>query len=127
MDTTTLKNKIKPIAQLLHYTFSILPIAAGLDKYLNLLTDWTQYINPMMEKILPFSDSSFMKIIGVIEILAGILTFIKPKIGGYIVSAWLTLIALTLLSGWMYVDLAVRDIVMAIAAYSMVKLINITD
>lgn len=126
METATMKNKIKPTVNLLYYTFGILPIAAGLDKFLNVLTDWAQYLNPMLADILPFAESTFMKIIGVIEIIAGIITLAKPKIGGFIVAAWLALIALTLLAGWIYVDLAVRDIVMAIAAFSMTKLVKTT-
>ncbi len=119
-------SKIKPTVNLLHYTFGILPIAAGADKFMQVLTDWTQYLNPLLTDLISFSPATFMSIVGVIEIIAGIITLAKPKIGGYIVAAWLTLIALTLLSGWMYVDLAVRDLVMAIAAFSMAKLSNIT-
>lgn len=63
-----------------------------------------------------------MMIVGVIEIVAGIIVFRKTEIGGYIVASWLTLIALSLLIGFNYVDVAVRDIVMAIAAFSMANI-----
>lgn len=122
MKSTAINTDQKSIVKLLHYTFSILPIVAGADKFIGLLTDWTQYINPMMSDIIPFSDSVFMKIVGVIEIVAGILTLKKPEIGGYIVSIWLICIALTLLLGWRYPDIAVRDLVLAIAAFSMAQL-----
>jgi uncharacterized membrane protein HdeD (DUF308 family) len=62
---------------------------------------------------------------GIVEIIAGILVLVRPHIGGYVVAAWLTAIALNLLAGWIYVDVAVRDLVMAIAAYSMAKLSKI--
>lgn len=110
---------------LLKYTFVIVPIVAGADKFTNLLTDWTQYINPSIESLLPFSASVFMMIVGVIEIVAGIIVLKKTEIGGYIVAAWLTAIALTLLIGFNYVDVAVRDLVMAIAALSMARISKI--
>ena len=68
-----------------------------------------------------------MMIVGVIEIAAGILVFIMPKIGGLVVCAWLTLIALTLLAGWNFADVAVRDLVMAISAFSMSRLAIIVN
>lgn len=102
--------------------FVILPIAAGADKFFYILTDWTQYINPMLLDILPFSGETFMMIVGVIEIIAGLIVLARPYIGGLIVAAWLTGIALSLLAGWMYADVAVRDLVMAVSALSMAKL-----
>ncbi len=119
METT---QKIQPIFKLLQYTYVILPIAAGLDKFTNLLTNWEQYIAPSTAQLLPFSAATFMMIVGVIEIVAGILVFIKPALGGYIVAAWLTLIALSLLATGIYLDIAVRDLVMAVGALSMAKL-----
>jgi len=107
---------------LLRYTFGLVPIVAGVDKFTNLLTHWEKYINPSIADILPFSATTFMMIVGIIEIVAGLIVLKKAEIGGYIVSAWLTAIALTLLPGFNYVDVAVRDLVMAIAAFSMAKL-----
>ncbi len=116
------QSSIKPTFQLLKYTFVIVPIVAGLDKFTNLLTNWEQYLNPNLISTLPFSAAVFMKIAGVIEIIAGIIVLKKTTLGGYIVAAWLTVIALTLLGSLSYMDVAVRDLVMAIAAYSMAKL-----
>jgi len=107
---------------LLKYTFGIVPIVAGADKFTNLLTRWEQYINPTLADLLPFSTATFMMIVGVIEIIAGIIVLRKPGIGGYIVAAWLTVIALNLLLGFNYLDVAVRDLVMAVAAFSMARL-----
>ncbi|GEM_PF-135824 len=112
---------------LLKYTFVIVPIVAGADKFTKLLTDWEQYINPDLAGTLPFSASVFMMIVGVIEIVAGIIVLKKPEIGGYIVAAWLTLIALTLLIGFNFVDVAVRDLVMAVAAFSMARISLIAE
>lgn len=118
----------QPVQQafnLLKYTFVIVPIVAGADKFTNVLTNWEQYINPSMAGMLPFSGSVFMMIVGVIEIVAGIIVLKKTELGGYIVAAWLTVVALTLLLGFNYVDVAVRDLVMAIAAFSMAKISKI--
>jgi uncharacterized membrane protein YphA (DoxX/SURF4 family) len=111
----------------LKLTFGIVPIVAGFDKFTNVLTSWTQYLNPIILDLLPFTAVTFMAIVGVIEILAGILVFIRPRIGGWIVAAWLTAIALQLLIGWMYVDIAVRDLVMAIGALTLARLTPLAD
>lgn len=122
MKSTNLQQAIKPTFNLLKLTFGLVPIVAGLDKFTNLLTNWEQYINPSVAGMLPFSGHTFMMIVGVIEIVAGIIVLKKTEIGGYIVSAWLALIALTLLASFSYVDVAVRDLVMAISAFSMARI-----
>ena len=115
-------SNVKLVKNVLKYTFGLVPIVAGLDKFTNILTDWSQYISEGFSGMLPFEASTFMMIVGVIEIVAGVLVLTKTKIGAYVVSAWLTAIALTLIFSWTYVDVAVRDIVMAIAAFSLAKL-----
>lgn len=122
MESINLNQSIKPTIHLLKLTFGIVPIVAGLDKFTNILTNWEQYVHPGIGNMLPFSASVFMMIVGVIEILAGIIVLKKTEIGGYIVAAWLTLIALTLLASFKFMDVAVRDLVMAIAAFSMARL-----
>jgi len=119
MDTT---KKLSDVQTLLKFTYGLLPIAAGADKFTNLLTNWVEYPNPAVAGMLPISASAFMMVVGVIEILAGILVFINVRIGAYVVSAWLVLIALTLLTSGRYLDVAVRDIVMAIGAFSLGQL-----
>ena len=125
MENVIQQTVLKPTFNLLKYTFVILPIAAGADKFMHFLTDWNQYLNPAIARMLPFSGSVFMKIAGVIEIIAGLIVLAKPRIGGYIVAAWLAAIALTLLAGGMYLDVAVRDLVIAISAFSMARLATI--
>ncbi|WP_370089388.1 hypothetical protein [Ekhidna sp.] len=114
METT-----VKNVFTLLKYTYGLVPVVAGLDKFTNILTDWSQYLN---EGMLPFDPGTFMMIVGIIEIVAGALVLTKTKLGSLIVSAWLVLIAIMLLVSWNYVDVAVRDLVMAIGAYSLYKL-----
>jgi uncharacterized membrane protein YphA (DoxX/SURF4 family) len=110
------------VKKVLTYTFGLVPIIAGLDKFSNLLTDWGQYVSSGMADMLPFEVSVFMKIVGIIEIIAGILVLLRPRIGAYVVMAWLILIALTLVLSGSYLDVAVRDLVMAIGAFSLSKL-----
>jgi uncharacterized membrane protein YphA (DoxX/SURF4 family) len=105
----------------LKLTFGIVPIVAGLDKFTNLLTDWSEYLAPLVADLLPFSPGTFMAIVGVIEIVAGILVLVKPRIGGLVVAAWLVGIAINLLLGGYY-DIAVRDLVMAVGAWSLAHL-----
>src|SRR5690554_7833382 len=99
MESTIKSQSLTQTFNLLKYTFVVVPIVAGADKFTNLLTNWEQYINPSMAEMLPFAGGTFMMIVGVIEIIAGLIVLKKPEIGGYIVAAWLTLIALTLLAG----------------------------
>ena len=125
METKNINQSLTQILKVLKYTFVIVPIVAGADKFSNFLTNWEQYINPSMTHLLPFSAATFMMIVGVIEIVAGIIVLKKPQIGGYIVAVWLTVIALTLIAGFNYLDVAVRDLVMAISALSMARLSKI--
>lgn len=112
----------RQVQQLMRYTYGLVPIVAGLDKFTNLLTDWKNYIAPSVNNALPFSASTFMAIVGVIEIIAGIIVLLRPRLGGFIVMAWLIAIALNLLISGHYYDVAVRDLVMAIGAFSLAKL-----
>lgn len=125
MTNSNVNPRLTTVRELLKYTYGIVPIVAGLDKFLNLLTNWEAYLNPVVVDLLPFSPSVFMMIVGVIEIVAGIIVLYRTTIGAYIVAAWLVCIALSLILGWNYVDVAVRDLVMAIGAFSLAKLAEI--
>ncbi|MEO8086147.1 MAG: hypothetical protein ABI763_04980 [Bacteroidota bacterium] len=106
-------------------TFGIVPIVAGLDKFTDLLATWENYIHPGIVNMLPFSPHVFMMVVGIIEIAAGIMVLMKPAIGGLVVAAWLTVIALTLLASGNYIDVAVRDLVMAVGAFSMARIAKV--
>ncbi|MES2109187.1 MAG: hypothetical protein V4577_10585 [Bacteroidota bacterium] len=114
--------KTGDVQTLLKFTYGLIPIVAGADKFTNLLTDWPHYLNPSIKSALPVSDHVFMCIVGIIEIIAGILVFINPQKGGLLVSVWLMLIALNLIAAGTYLDVAVRDLAMAIGAFSLSKL-----
>jgi len=105
----------------LKLAFGVVPIVAGLDKFFNLLTNWEQYLSPLVSRVVP--ASTFMHAVGVIEIAAGLLVLSKlTRVGAYIVSAWLVGIALNLLTTGKYFDIAARDLVMAVGAYTLARL-----
>lgn len=110
------------VQQVLKYTYGIVPTVAGLDKFTNLLTNWENYLSTSITNLLPFSATTFMHIVGVIEMVAGLLVFLRPRIGGYVVMGWLIAITLTLIAGGHYFDVAVRDLTMAVGAFCLAKL-----
>ena len=110
------------VARVLTLTYGIVPIVAGLDKFTNLLTNWEAYLTPDLVRMLPVSAHAFMMVVGVIEIVAGALVLLRPRIGAWVVMAWLIAIGLTLLTSGRYLDVAVRDFVMAIGAWALARL-----
>jgi len=122
MEVTNSNETVRSVWTILRFTFGLVPIVAGLDKFTDLLTNWDMYLHPGIASMLPFSVHTFMQIVGVIEIIAGALVLIKPAIGAYVVMAWLIAIALTLLASGKYLDVAVRDLVMSIGAFSLARL-----
>jgi hypothetical protein len=117
-------DKVNRIAQVLRWTYGLLPIAAGADKFMNILTEWSKYLAPVVTDVVPLSPRMFMNIVGIIEIAAGVLVLIRPKVGSLVVGFWLIAIAINLLLTGQYFDVAVRDIVMAIGAFSLFGLVS---
>ena len=104
----------------------VAPFLAGLDKYFNLLTNWTGYISPLFLKILPFSGQTLMHIVGVIEMIVGLAILTKwTRVGAYVASAWLLAIAVSLVSTGMFFDIAVRDVEMALAAFVLARMTEV--
>jgi hypothetical protein len=102
------------------------PFLAGLDKFFNILTDWTMYLNPLALKVVPLSPAAFMRTVGVVEMLVGIAILTRwTRWGAYVAAAWLVCIALNLVSMGMFFDLAVRDVEIAIAAFVLAKLTEV--
>jgi uncharacterized membrane protein YphA (DoxX/SURF4 family) len=96
---------------------------AGLDKFFNILTDWSMYLSPLAERVLPISSSVFMRAVGVIEVIVGLAILAGfSRIGGYVLMAWLIAISVNLLTTGMYYDLAVRDIEIALGAFALARL-----
>ena len=117
-------DRVERVANILRWTYGLVPIAAGADKFTHLLTDWNQYLAPVVTDIIPLSPDTFMSIVGVIEIIAGIIVLVKPKLGSLIVGFWLLGIVINLLLTGQYYDIAVRETVMASGAFSLFLLIR---
>jgi hypothetical protein len=99
------------------------PIITGIDKYFNKLADWGMYLSPLVTKVVPVSATTFMRAVGVIEIIAGVIVLSRwTKLGSYIVMLWLFGIALNLLATGMFYDLAMRDVEIAIGAFALSQL-----
>lgn len=96
---------------------------AGLDKFFNLLADWPGYLSPIVAHMLPLSPTSFMHVIGVVEMLVGAIILAGyTQLGGYVAAIWLVGIAVNLVTTGHYFDVAVRDVAMAIAAFTLARL-----
>jgi hypothetical protein len=107
---------------ILHVGFTVLPIVAGLDKFLHLLVNWDQYLAPVVTRVLPVDGHTFMLAVGVIEIVAGILVWIKPRLGAWVVAAWLWGIIVDLLLVPGYFDVALRDFGLSLGAITLARL-----
>ena len=125
MEVTNSNATVKSVQTVLRFTFGLVPIVAGLDKFTDILVNWDTYLHPGIASMLPFAAHTFMEIVGVIEIIAGVIVLIRPVIGGYIVMAWLWCIAIQLIASGKFFDVAVRDVVMGIGAMSLARLSKI--
>jgi len=121
-------NRLNTAWWALRVLFGFVPIAAGLDKFFNLLANWEMYLNPLATKVIPLSPATFMHIVGVIEIIAGIVVLSRfTRIGAYVVTAWLIAIALNLLTMGKFLDVGVRDLGLAVAAFSLAQLTAVRE
>jgi hypothetical protein len=107
---------------MLRTVFTIAPIAFGLDKFLDVLTDWEHYLAPWINDLVPGSAHQAMLAVGVVEIVAGVLVAMRPAIGGYVVAAWLLGIIVNLLSIGDYYDIALRDFGLLVGALALARL-----
>jgi uncharacterized membrane protein YphA (DoxX/SURF4 family) len=107
---------------LLRTVFTIAPIAFGLDKFFNLLTDWEAYLAPWINDLVPGNAHTAMLIVGVVEIVAGIVVAVRPQFGGYLVAAWLGGIIVNLVTLGDYYDIALRDFGLLVGALALARL-----
>ncbi len=109
---------------LLRVGFTAAPILFGLDKFFNWTVDWTIYLAPWINDIAPGSAQDFMYLVGAVEIAAGILVAVAPRIGAYVVAAWLAGIILNLLTvdPPKYYDIALRDFGLMLGALTLARL-----
>lgn len=108
--------------QILHWGFVAAPTIAGIDKFLHLLTNWDKYLAPSIAKVLPFSGHTFMLIVGAVELIAAFVVAVKPRIGAYVVAAWLAGIILNLLILGGFYDVALRDFGLLLGALALGRL-----
>jgi hypothetical protein len=108
--------------QILHIAFTAAPIVAGVDKFYHFLTNWEMYVSPIVPRLLGISAHSFMLGVGVIEIIAGFIVAVAPRIGGWIVGLWLCGIIVNLLMIPGYFDIALRDFGLALGAFALARL-----
>jgi len=121
-------SRLNPVFWSLRIAFGLTALLAGLDKFFNLLTNWEQYVSPLVLSLVPLSAATLMRIAGVIEMIAGVAVLAGlARLGGYVVAAWLTAIALTLLTTGRFFDVAVRDLVMAIGAFTLARLAEVRE
>lgn len=107
---------------LLRTVFTVAPVLFGLDKFANLLTDWTGYLAPWIDDLVPGSAQTAMYAVGVVEIAAGVLVAVAPRIGGYVVALWLAGIIVDLLTLSGYYDVALRDFGLLVGALALAQL-----
>lgn len=107
---------------LLRTVFTVAPILFGLDKFTNILTDWTVYLAPQATALVPLAPKTFMYVVGVVEIIAGIAVAVRPRFGSLLVAAWLAGIIVNLLLLGSFYDVALRDFGLLVGALALNRL-----
>jgi uncharacterized membrane protein YphA (DoxX/SURF4 family) len=102
------------------------PFLAGLDKFFNLLAHWTDYLNPLVLRVVPVAPETFMRSVGVVEMIVGLAILTRwTRLGAYVAACWLTGIALSLITKGAFLDVAVRDLLLAVAAFVLARLTEV--
>ncbi|MGC7150651.1 hypothetical protein [Paenarthrobacter ureafaciens] len=121
--TTVLEDRTSRQAfVLLRTIFTVAPILFGFDKFTNLLTDWTAYLAPAATTVIPVPAQTFMYGVGIIEVIAGIIVALRPRIGSVIVALWLLGIIVNLLVLGSFFDVALRDFGLLVGALALNRL-----
>lgn len=107
---------------LLRVAFTVAPVLFGLDKFFNVMVEWETYLAPWINDIIPGSAATAMQLVGIVEIVAGLIVALKPRYGAYIVAAWLGGIILNLLTYSGYYDIALRDFGLMLGALTLGRL-----
>ena len=119
---------VESARQALKVAFGVVPFLAGLDKFFNLLADWPRYLSPAAEAVLPVTAQTFMHFAGVVEMVVGLAILTRwTVIGSHVAAVWLVAIAINLVSSGTFLDVAVRDLVMATAAYTLARLTEASE
>jgi len=117
-------SRVVTATTVLRVAFGLMATLAGLDKFVNLLADWPAYLAPIATQLLPVAPATFLGIVGVVEMAVGLMILaVRPTLGAYVASAWLLLVAANLVLGGHF-DIAVRDVVLSIAAFTLAALLQ---
>jgi hypothetical protein len=108
--------------QALHLGFVVAPVLAGADKFTHLMTDWNAYLAPQIDRIVPGTAGQLMAVVGIVEIVAGLVVLVAPRVGGYVVAAWLLGIIVNLVLHGGYLDIALRDVGLMLGAFALARL-----
>ena len=107
---------------LLRTVFTVAPILFGLDKFAQVLSDWDFYLAPWINDLVPGSAHDAMMLVGVVEVAAGVLVALRPRIGAYVVALWLAGIIVNLVTLGDYYDVALRDFGLMVGALALARL-----
>ena len=119
--------RLQTPTNIMRVAIGLMATLAGLDKFFNILADWGSYVSPVAAQLLPFSTDVLMWIVGIVEFAVGISILTAwPVFGAYVASAWLFLVAGNLLLGG-HLDVAVRDVVLSISAFTAARLIQVRN
>jgi uncharacterized membrane protein YphA (DoxX/SURF4 family) len=114
-----MKSKLSEIYWPLRLAYGLVPLLAGLDKYTNILADWERYLSPQVASLIPMNVTTFLHIVGIVEVIVGVaVLFGLTRLGALTAMVWLVAISLQLLLAG-FIDIAVRDLVMAVGAYTL--------
>jgi uncharacterized membrane protein YphA (DoxX/SURF4 family) len=120
-------NRLNTPLVALRFGIGLTATLAGIDKFFNLLANWGSYVSPLAARVLPVSTGTFMGVVGVIEIVVGVAILTGwTRLGAYVASAWLLGVAANLVAAGFY-DVAVRDVVMSLAAFTLARLVEVRE
>lgn len=115
-------SSLEPLYRPLWLTYGLVPLLAGLDKFTGVLTDWSQYVSPWVADLSPVPVAVLLGVVGVVEMAVGLMVLTRwTRLGAWIATAWLCLIAVELVTMGL-LDIAVRDLAMAVGAYTLARL-----
>jgi hypothetical protein len=122
-NVTMERNRLTPTWWALKIAFGLVPFLAGLDKFFNVLTNWTDYLNPAVLEHVPVTSDVFMRGVGIVEMLVGLMILtLWTRAGAYLAALWLAAIAVNLITMGKFLDIAARDLVLSVAAFSLARL-----
>lgn len=128
MDTILNSKKFNSAWNMLWLTYAVVPIVIGLDKCFGWwLVNWAQYASPIIVDQLPISMHQFVILTGIIEIIAGLIVFVRPRLGAYIVAAWLVAVVINLATMNKFYDIMARDLVIAIGVLAFAWLTELKE